>query len=160
MLPQTANTVITTPNDTEIVITRIFNAPRQLVFDAWTKPEHVTKWMLGPPGWTMPVCNIDLRVGGRWDFTYRRDDGTEISMGGVYREIEPPARLVSTESWGGDWADTQNTLLLTEEDGKTKLHSTMLYPNKEARDAALQTGMTDGMDISYDRLDTLLASLS
>src|SRR5262250_1643901 len=97
---------ITTPTDLEIVMTRVFDAPRRLVFDAWTKPEHVACWMLGPEGWTMPVCEIDLRPGGSWHFVWRRSDLTdrshltEMEMRGVYREVVPPERLVSTESWG------------------------------------------------------------
>ena len=78
-------------------------------------------WMLGPDGWTMPVCEIDLRPGGAWHFVWRGSDGTEMEMRGVYREIAPPERLVTTESWGGDWPETLNTLVLTEEDGKTTI---------------------------------------
>ena len=148
------------PSDREIVITRDFNAPRRLVFDAWTKPEHVPHWMLGPEGWTMPVCEIDLRPGGAWRFVWRNSDGTEMEMHGVYREVTPPERVVNTESWGGDWPETLNTLLLSEEDGKTTTTSTMLYPSKEARDAALKTGMKEGVDQSYDRLDAYLSKMA
>src|SRR5712691_10291145 len=94
-----STTTITTPSDREVVMTRVVDAPRRLVFEAWTKPEHVLHWMLGPSGWTMPVCEIDLRPGGAWHFVWRRSDGTEMGMRGVYREITPPERLVSTESW-------------------------------------------------------------
>ena len=90
----------TVPSDREIVMTRVVDAPRRLVFEAWTKPEHLPQWMLGPAGWTMPVCEIDLRPGGAWHFVWRRSDGTEMGMRGVYREITSPGRLVSTESWG------------------------------------------------------------
>jgi uncharacterized protein YndB with AHSA1/START domain len=94
---------VTTPTDREIVITRGFAAPRRLVFEAYTNPEHLPHWMLGPPGWTMPICKIDLRPGGAWHFGWRNVDGTLMEMRGVYREVKPPERLVSTESWGGDW---------------------------------------------------------
>ena len=151
---------ITTPSDTEILMTRVFDAPRALIFDAWTNPRHLPHWMLGPDGWTMPVCEIDLRPGGEWRFVWRRSDGTEMAMRGVYREVAPPERLVSTESWGGDWPDTLNTLILTEKDGKTTATNTALYPSKEARDAALKTGMAEGVSQSFDRLAGYLASIA
>jgi uncharacterized protein YndB with AHSA1/START domain len=150
-------TTFTTPSDREIVMTCVVAAPRPLVFEAWTKPEHVPHWLLGPSGWTMPVCEIDLRPGGAWHFVWRRSDGTEMGMRGVYREIAPPERLVSTESWGGDWPETLNKLTLTEENGKTTITNTILYPSKEARDAALETGMRDGVSESFDRLAEYLA---
>jgi uncharacterized protein YndB with AHSA1/START domain len=143
---------VTLPTEREIVITRVFDAPRRLVFEAYTNPEHLPHWLLGPQGWTMPVCEVDLRPGGTWHFGWRKSDGTEMEMRGVYREITPSERLVSTESWGGDWPETINTLVLSEEDGKTTLSCTILYPSKEARDAALKTGMKEGMALSFDRL--------
>ena len=143
---------ITAPTDREIVMTRVFDAPRQLVFESWTSPRHLPHWMLGPEGWTMPVCEIDLRPGGAWQFVWRRSDGTGMEMRGSYREIMPPERLVSTESWGGDWPETLNTLVLSERDGKTTIALTILYPSKEARDAALKTGMKEGVSVSFDRL--------
>ena len=93
-------TTFTTPSDIEIVATRIVEAPAELVFDAWTSPEHVTRWMLGPDGWTMPVCEIDLRPGGAWRFVWRGPDGSELAMEGEYREVVRPERIVNTESWG------------------------------------------------------------
>ncbi|MGH7518876.1 MAG: SRPBCC family protein [Gemmatimonadales bacterium] len=153
-------TTFTTPSDREVAMTRVVDAPRRLVFDAWTKPEHLPHWMLGPEGWTMPVCEIDLRPGGAWHFVWRRADGTEMEMRGVYREIRPPERLVATESWGGDWPETLNTLILTEEDGKTTITQTVLYPSKEARDAALKTGMKDGVSESFDRLAEYLRTMA
>jgi len=145
-------TTFTTPSDREIVMTCVVDVPRRRVFEAWTKPEHLPHWMLGPGGWTMPVCEIDLRPGGAWHFVWRRSDGTEMEMRGVYREVTPPERLVSTESWGGNWPETLNTVILSEKDGKTTITQTVLYPSKEARDAALQTGMTSGVSESFDRL--------
>ena len=150
----------TTPSDREIVMTRVFDAPRQLVFEAWTRPEHLPHWMLGPDGWTMPVCEIDLRPGGRWHFTWRHANGTEMSMSGVYQEVVPPERLVSTDSWGSDWPETLNTLTLTEAGGKTTVEQRILYPSREARDAALQTGMKEGMSAGFKRLDEYLRAIA
>jgi uncharacterized protein YndB with AHSA1/START domain len=154
-----AATTLTTPSDREIVITRVVAAPRRLVFEAWTSPEHLPRWMLGPKGWTMPVCEVELRVGGAWHFVWRRSDGTEMAMRGVYQEIVPPERLVCTESWGGEWPETLNTLVLSEEGGKTTITNRVLYPSREARDAALKTGMQEGMSESFDRLAEYLAQL-
>jgi uncharacterized protein YndB with AHSA1/START domain len=151
------DTGFATPSDREIEVTRVVDAPRELVFDCWTKAEHMTKWMLGPDGWTMPVCEIDLRPGGSWHFVWRNADGREMEMDGEYRVVSPPERLVSTESWGGDWPETLNTVVFTELAGRTLITSTMLYPSKAARDAALGTGMKDGMGMSFDRLDAYLA---
>ena len=150
-------TTFATPSELEIVVTRLVDAPRALVFDCWTKPEHVAKWMLGPEGWSMPVCEIDLRPGGAWHFVWRQADGTEMAMHGEYREISPPERLVSTESWGDDWPETLNTLVLSEEDGRTTITNTILFPTKGARDAAIETGMKQGMNLSFDRLAAYLA---
>jgi uncharacterized protein YndB with AHSA1/START domain len=153
-------TAFTTPSDREIVMKRVFDAPRRLVFEAWTNPRHLPHWMLGPEGWTMPVCEIDLRPGGAWRFVWRRSDGTEMEMRGVYREITPPERLVNTESWGGDWPETINTLILSEEDGKTTMSQTVLYPSKAARDAAFKTGMKEGASNSFDRLAEYLRTMA
>ena len=153
-------TTFTTPSDTEAAMTRVFDAPRSLVWEAWTNPAHVPHWLLGPEGWTMPVCEIDLRPGGEWHFVWRRADGTEMEMRGAYREVTPPERLVSTESWGGDWPETVNTLVLSEEDGKTTITQTVLYPSREARDAAMETGMKDGASVSFDRLAEHLRTMS
>jgi uncharacterized protein YndB with AHSA1/START domain len=153
-------TSFTTPSDREVAVTRVFNAPRRLVFDAWTNPGHLPHWMLGPEGWTMPVCEVDLRPGGGWHFVWRKSDGSEMEMRGVYKEVAPPERLVSTESWGGDWPETLNTLVLSEENGKTTSTLTIRYPSKAARDAALKTGMKDGMNESFDRLAEHLSTMA
>lgn len=153
-----AGTTFTLPSDREIEMTRVFDAPRELVFDAWTSPEHVPRWMLGPEGWTMPVCEIDLRPGGKWRFLWRKADGTEMTMTGFYEEVARPERVVHTEKWGPEWPETTNTLVLTEAGGKTTSKSTILYPSKEARDAALKTGMKEGVDISFERLAEYLAA--
>jgi uncharacterized protein YndB with AHSA1/START domain len=152
-------TEFTTPSDRELVATRVVDAPRKLVWEAWTSPRHVPRWMLGPEGWTMPVCEIDLRPGGQWHFVWRQPDGSRMEMRGVYREVVAPERLVNTEAWGGDWAETLNTLVLTEEDGQTTMTCTLLYLSKEARERALATGMKDGWSASYDLLDTHLRTM-
>jgi uncharacterized protein YndB with AHSA1/START domain len=141
-------------------MTRVVEAQRRQVWEAWTRAEHVPHWMLGPDGWSMPVCEIDLRPGGAWHFVWRREDGTEMEMRGAYREVSPPERLVSTESWGGDWPETLNTLRLSEAEGKTTITLTVLYPSKEPRDAALETGMKEGVSLSFDRLAEYLRSMA
>jgi len=156
----TGATTFTTPSDREIAATRVFDAPRRLVYEAHTNPKHLPNWMLGPEGWTMPVCEIDLRPGGTWHFVWRKADGSEMAMRGTYKEVVPPEKVVTTESWGGDWPETINTLTLTEKDGKTILTSTILYPSKEARDAALKTGMKQGMNVSFDRLAAYLQGIA
>jgi uncharacterized protein YndB with AHSA1/START domain len=156
----TGTTTFTTPSDREVVMTHVVDAPRELVWEAHTDPEHASQWMLGPEGWSMPVCEIDLRPGGEWHFVWRQSDGNELEMRGVYREVTPPERIVQTESWGDDWPETLNTLVLSEEDGKTTIATTIVYPSKEARDAALETGMNDGAAQTYDRLDKYLRTLS
>src|ERR1043166_5018495 len=142
---------VTTPSDREIVMTRAFNAPRRLVFDAHTKPEIVKRWLLGPPGWSMPVCQIDLRVGGTYRYVWRHDrDGTEMGMGGVYREIRAPERIVNTERFDEAWypGEGLGTLVLVERGGITTLTHTMLYESREARDAAIKPGMEQGVAAS------------
>jgi uncharacterized protein YndB with AHSA1/START domain len=158
-MKKAATVQITTPTDTEVVMTRVFEAPRRLVWQAWTTPEHVSQWMLGPEGWTMPVCEIDLRPGGGWHFVWRKTNGGEMDMRGSYREVMPPERLVSTEKWGPEWPETINTLTLIERDGRTTATQTILYPSKEARDAAMKTGMAEGAEQSFDRLEKRLAAL-
>jgi uncharacterized protein YndB with AHSA1/START domain len=154
---QAGVTTFTTPSDLELVMTRVFDAPRRLIFDAFTNCTHLPHWLLGPEGWTMPGCEIDLRPGGAWRFMWRKGDGTEMTMHGMYREVVPPDRLVTTESWGGDWPDTVNTLTLAERDGKTTMTQQVLYPSKAARDAALESGMKGGVTASFDRLGAYLA---
>ena len=150
---------LTTPSDTEVTMTRVFDAPRELVWEAWTNPKHVPNWLTGPEGWTMTRCEIDLRVGSEWRFAWRKDDGEEMAIHGVFKEIAAPERLVSTEVWGGDFPETLQTLTFTQENGKTKFTNTLLYPSQEARDAALKTGMADGTEMSFNSLDDYLSTL-
>ena len=153
------NLKLTTRGDREIVITRAFDAPRKLVFDAFTKPELVKQWLLGPDGWSMPVCEIDLKVGGKYRYVWRRDkDGTEMGMGGLYREIVTPERVVATEKFDQSWypGEAVGTFVLVEQAGKTTLTQTILYESREARDGVLKSGMEKGIVASYDRLAKLL----
>ena len=152
---------LTTPSDREIAMTRVFDAPRQLVFDAHTKPDLVRQWLLGPPGWSMPVCEMDVRVGGKYRWVWRHDaNGTEMGMGGVYREIVAPERLVATERFDQAWypGEALNTLVLIEKAGRTTLTQTMRYESRAARDAVIKSNMESGVAASYDRLTELLAS--
>ena len=151
---------ITTPSDREIALTRVFDAPRELVFDAWTKPELLTRWLGIHGGWTFPVCEVDLRVGGKYRFVWRGPDGNEMGMGGTYTEIVRPERLVSTERFDEPWypGEAVDTLVLTEKDGRTTSTLTMRLESKEARDGVLRSGMETGLESGYARLDELLGS--
>ncbi|HEX2034085.1 MAG TPA: SRPBCC family protein [Chloroflexota bacterium] len=154
---------VTAQSDREIVITRVFNAPRHLVFDAWTKPELFVRWF-GPRGWTVPVCEIDLRPGGAYRYVLRGPDGAEIVMRGVYREVVPPERLVSSEVFEGftevGWRpedETVTTAVFDERDGKTIWTATIRYPSQEVRDAALRSdGAWRGMAESFERLEAAI----
>lgn len=148
---------VTAPTDREIVLARAFDAPRRLVFDCMTKPELLRRWMLGPPGWTMPVCEIDLRVGGAYRYVWHGENGEKMGMGGVYQEIAPPERVVATELFDGAGEASLVTSELVEHGGRTTLTTTILYPSKAVRDAMLATGMAAGMEAGYARLDALLA---
>ncbi|MGE4054033.1 MAG: SRPBCC family protein [Vicinamibacterales bacterium] len=151
---------VSTPSDREIRMTRLFNAPRALVFEAMTKPEHVKQWWgrLGE-GYSVPLCEIDLRPGGRWRFVNKHPHG-EAAFHGEYREIAPPGRLVFTEIFE-EFPDSVSvvTAEFTEEGGKTRMTATVQYESLEVRDMVLKTGMSSGAAISYDRLEDLLATL-
>jgi uncharacterized protein YndB with AHSA1/START domain len=151
---------VTTPSEREIVMTRVFDAPRSLVFDAWTKPELLERWLGVRNGWSFAVCEVDLRVGGAYRFVWRGPDGAEMGMGGVYREIVAPERLVSTEKFDEPWypGEALDTIVLVEQEGKTIATTTVLYESQEIRDAVLESGMTRGVSESYDVLDELLES--
>ena len=151
---------VTTPSDQEIRMTRLFDAPRQLVFEAMTRPEHVRQWWgrLGD-GYSVPVCEIDFRVGGAWRFVNRHPQGEAVFYG-EYRQIDPPGRVVFTEIFE-PFPDAVSvvTAELTEEGGKTRLTATVRYPSLDVRDMVLGTGMAKGAGISYDRLEDLVAEL-
>ena len=141
-------------------MTRVFDAPRNLVFEAYTKPELVKRWLGVFGGWTLPVCEIDLRVGGSYRFVWRNADGTNMGMRGVYREVARPERLVNTEKFDEAWYPGESliTLVLTEKAGKTTMMVTMRYESREARDAVIKSPMESGVAASYDNLAELLAS--
>lgn len=150
---------VSTPTERDIVMTRVFDAPRHLVFEAMTRPELLKRWLLGPEGWTLPVCEIDLRQGGAYRYVWQKGD-TQMGMGGVYKEIAAPERIVQTEVFDDAWypGEALTTTVLSEENGRTTLTLTILYQSKEARDGVLASPMEDGVGASYDRLADLLAS--
>ena len=152
---------VTTPSETEIHLTRLFDAPRHLVFEAMSKREHIMKWWgnLGD-GYSVPVCEIDFRVGGKWRFINRHPKG-DAEFYGVYQEIALPERVVFTEIFA-PFPDVESivTTMLTEENGKTRLSATSKYPSKQVRDMVLSTGMERGAALSYDRLDDVSMALA
>lgn len=160
-MTNTGTLELTTPSEREIAMRRVFEAPRTLVFDAWTKPELLERWLGVRAGWSMVVCEVDLEVGGAYRFVWRGPDGTEMAMGGVYREIVRPERLVATEVFDDPWypGEALDTTVLVEQDGKTTLTTTVLYESQEARDAVLESGMERGVAESYDTLAELLKGL-
>jgi uncharacterized protein YndB with AHSA1/START domain len=146
--------------ESSILITRSFNAPRELVYDAHTKPELVRRWLLGPEGWTMPVCEIDLRVGGKYRYVWKKEStGYEMGMGGEYREIKRPEKLVASEKFDDPWyeGEAYSTLTLTESGGTTVLRNIVTYETAEIRDNVLKSPMQEGLEVGYNRLEVLLA---
>jgi uncharacterized protein YndB with AHSA1/START domain len=158
-MKNTGTLQVTTPSEKEIVLTRVFDAPRHLVFDALTKPELLKRWF-GPRGWSLVVCDVDLRVGGAWRFVLRGPDGTEMGMSGVYREIARPERSVHTEKFDDYPGESVVTSVLVEKDGKTTLTGTVLYESQEIRDAVISSGMEHGAAESYDKLAEYLESVA
>jgi uncharacterized protein YndB with AHSA1/START domain len=160
---------VTLPSDREVKVTRSFRAARPLVYRAYTEPALVQRWLLGPPGWSMPVCEMDVRVGGRYRWRWRsHEDASEFGFAGTFREVQPPSRLVHTETYDpgtvGDAHPESEALVsvtFTEDgDGGITTVTTLIdFGSKEARDAAVATGMTDGMEQSYQLLDTLFSEL-
>lgn len=150
---------ISTPTEREVVIARDFDAPRQLVFDAWTKPELLRRWMLAP-GRSMEVCKIDLKAGGAYRFVWRGPGKSDVGMYGVYREVVPPERIVRTEAWE-DWdaGEVLVTISLLERGAKTQMTETVLFPSLEVRDAVLKSGLEQGARGNFGRLAGVLASV-
>jgi uncharacterized protein YndB with AHSA1/START domain len=155
---------VTLPSDREVRVTRSFKAARPLVYRAYTDPQLVRRWLLGPPGWSMPVCEMDVRVGGRFRWRWRSDaNGDEFGFTGAYREVQPTSRIVHTEAFdpgtvGGGYPgnDAIVTVTFTENSGVTTVTTLIDFGSKEGRDAAVGTGMTDGMEQSYQLLDGVL----
>jgi uncharacterized protein YndB with AHSA1/START domain len=153
---------ITTPSDREIVITREFDAPRRLVFEAVTRPELLRRWLYGPDGWSLDVCEVGLTPGARCRYVWKKEPaGISMGMSAVCREVVPPERAVFVETFDEAWypGDALVTWTFTEKAGRTTATLAILYESKEARDIALRSGMADGMKMGYDRLDGVLASL-
>lgn len=155
-MKNTGTLKVTTPSDCEIVLTRVFDAPRQMVFDAFSKPELLRRWF-GPRGWSLDVCEVDLKVGGGFRFVLKGPDGRTMGMRGVYREIAPPERSVHMESFDDFPGESQVTTLMVEQDGQTTMTATILYPSQEVRDAVIRSGMEHGAAETYDKLAELLA---
>jgi uncharacterized protein YndB with AHSA1/START domain len=163
-MTQPASTLqVTTPSDREIVMIRAFDAPRELVFEAWTNPEHVRHWW-GLRSSTIVVCEGDVRPGGSWRYVTRETNGVEVPFTGFYQEVDPPGRLVYTEMYDvepfNSGEPAVNTVTFTEEDGSTVVRLTTVYPSKEVRDYVLGTGMETGAAESYDRLAELLQRIA
>jgi uncharacterized protein YndB with AHSA1/START domain len=157
---------VSLPSDTEVRVTRDFHAPRKLVWDAHTVPKLVQKWMLGPPGWSMPVCEMDVRPGGKYRWRWKSDaNGQEFGFHGDFKEVDAPAKFTHAEFYdpgdiGGAMDVSQPAMIRTsfaEKNGVTSLETVMKFASKEIRDAAVSTGMTDGMEMGYERLDTFFA---
>jgi uncharacterized protein YndB with AHSA1/START domain len=148
--------IVTVPSDTEIVITRVFDAPRHLVYRAWTTPDLIERWWSGLRG-TVTSVEVDLRVGGRWRYVMKANAGFEVAFHGEYQEIEPNERIVSTEVFEGapdaEANATVNTLTLAEEVGRTRLTTVIECPSREVRDAIIDSGMEDGMQEAMDALE-------
>jgi uncharacterized protein YndB with AHSA1/START domain len=159
MMKNTGTLKVTTPTDREIVMTRVFDAPRNLVFDAFSKPELLKRWF-GPRGWSMVTCDVDLRVGGGFRFIMRGPDGKDLGMRGTYRELAPPDRSVHVESFDDYPGESQVTATFVEKDGKTTLTATILYPSKDVRDIVIKSGMEHGAAESYDKLAELLPAIA
>ncbi len=153
---------ITTPNDREIVMTRAFAAPAALVWEAYTRPEHLQRWLGVHNGWTFPVCEMDFRVGGRYRWVWRSPGGMEMGMGGVYREIVAGVRIVATEKFDDPWYEGEavDTVEFHEIGGVTTLTMTVLYDSREIRDAVLQTPMETGVAAGFDTLERLLPTIA
>jgi uncharacterized protein YndB with AHSA1/START domain len=154
--------LVAEPGKPSIVMTRNFAAPRLLVFEALSKPELVRRWLLGPPGWTMPECDIDFRVGGRYRYLWRHEpDGAEMGMGGVYREILAPSRIVATEKFDQSWypGEALDYYDLAERAWRTMVTLTVIYESFEVRDAVLKSPMEQGVAMGFDRLEEVLASM-
>jgi uncharacterized protein YndB with AHSA1/START domain len=149
------------PGDREFTLTRTFDAPRRLVFDAFTRPEMVKRWLWGPPEWPMVHCEIDLRIGGKLRYVWRHKEKGDMGMNGVFQDIAVPSLLVNTELFDEDWTggETVVSTLFEERNGRTTVAATVTYSTQAARDAALETGMVEGWSQGHDRLDDLLATL-
>lgn len=146
------------PSDTEIVVTRSFDAPRALVYETWTNTKHIPRWMTGPEGWKMTVCEVDLRPGGLSRFAWESPDGQSMEMIGEYVDVVPLERVVKTQGMG-DGSKATTTFEFAEDGGRTTVTVTLGYPTKAARDAALQSGLIDGMESGFKRVEAVATTL-
>ena len=154
----TSKLTVEARGDRDLVIRRNFNAPRELVFQAHTQCSYMKRWLFGPDGWSLDVCEVDLKVGGKYRWVWKKDD-IRMGAGGEYREISKPDRIVCTEQFDDPWypGEAISKLLLEEKDGVTTLTNTMTYASKEARDGVLASPMAEGMEMGYARLEGILA---
>src|SRR6185503_18173356 len=152
---------VTTPSDREIAMIREFDAPRELIFEAYTTPALVQRWLGVQNNWVLAVCEIDLRPGGKYRYVWRGPDQMEMGMGGTFKEVKAPERIVATEKFDEAWypGEAQTTLTLVEKNGKTTLTLTVRYESAAARDTALRT-MEDGVAVGFDMLANVLEDLT
>ncbi|MDX1405003.1 MAG: SRPBCC family protein [Woeseiaceae bacterium] len=159
MKPKTVGKlIVTTPTALTIRIEREFDAPRELLFDAHTRADLVKRWLLGPGDWSMPECEIDLRVGGEYRYLWRHPAKGDMGLNGKFVDIDPPAKLVTTERFDDEWypGECTNTIEFKSVAGKTRMVLTMKYQSEEARNVALKSPMDEGIEAGYERLDVLL----
>lgn len=158
-MKHTGNLTVTTPGDREIAMSRVFDAPRNLVFDAYTKPELVRRWLGIFDGWTFRLCEIDLRVGGDYRYLWDGPEGATLGIRGSFREITRNERIVCTERFDPpfDQGEALDTVTFVERAGRTTLTITVLAPSREARDGMLKSGMADGVTASFDNMEAILA---
>lgn len=152
------------PSDRELQVSREFDAPRELVFKAYTDPALVVRWLFGPDDWPMVECTIDLRVGGAYRYVWRNEQQGDMAMGGTFKEIAPPERLVVTELFDQDWTEGETVCTTTFEEldggARTRVTTTVLYSSQNARDNAMKTPMLEGWAVCFDRMDGLLPELA
>ena len=153
---------ITTPSDREIAMTRVFDAPREMVFEAYTTPALLKRWLGVHNNWVLAVCEIDLRPGGKYRYVWRGPDRAEMGMGGTFREVKAPERIVATEKFDESWypGEAESTLTLVELGGKTTLTLAVRYESQAARDAVLQSPMDQGVAVGFDTLAEVLKEMS
>src|SRR5258708_18159020 len=161
-MSNTGKMQLATPTDREIVVTRVFDAPRHLVFDAFTRPEVLKRWLFGTGGWSLAICEVDLRVGGAYRYVWHGPNGAEMGMGGIHREIVPPERIVATQLFDEDWTGGEaiGTLVLTERDGRTTLTNTIRYSSQAVCSTALETPLAKGLGAGRHQLAEMLPSFA
>ena len=159
MLRNVGKLELTTPGERQVVMKRVFDAPRDLVYEAMTTPELLRQWFVGPGGWTLAVCEIEMKVGGKYRYVWKLG-AQEMGMSGVMTEVDPPKRWAATEKFDQSWypGEASSSIELTEKNGKTTLTQTVTYSSPEALQAVLKSPMESGASAGYDRLEAFLAS--